>query len=120
MSVNTSLFVCTEGVQLLCLIDKSQDSCRYLQTYGEWFHSVWLAKVTLGEKDCNEVFSRWAEHLASSGVSQKVRIDGVEKRNYCLHNNNNYVFLAQNLALLVYLSLGKFIKVIEMLYRYVC
>uniref|UniRef100_A0A672R468 WD repeat-containing protein 11 n=1 Tax=Sinocyclocheilus grahami TaxID=75366 RepID=A0A672R468_SINGR len=25
-----------EGVQLLCLIDKAADACRYLQTYGEW------------------------------------------------------------------------------------
>lgn len=65
----------SEGVQLLCLIDKGQDSCRYLQTYGEWYHSVWLAKVTQKERDCNETFARWAEHLASSGVSQKVGLE---------------------------------------------
>ena len=61
-----------EGVQLLCLIDKGQDACRYLQTYGEWQHSVWLAKSTLDEKDVSEVFSRWADHLMSVGVNQKV------------------------------------------------
>ena len=36
----------TEGVQLLCLIDKGLDACRYLQTYGEWDRAAWLAKVT--------------------------------------------------------------------------
>ena len=61
-----------EGVQLLCLIDKGQDACRYLQTYGEWQHSVWLAKSTLDERDVSEVFSRWADHLTSVGVNQKV------------------------------------------------
>lgn len=34
-----------EGVQLLCLIDKGLDACRYLQTYGEWDRAAWLAKV---------------------------------------------------------------------------
>ncbi|NXX92969.1 WDR11 protein, partial [Centropus bengalensis] len=33
-----------EGVQLLCLIDKAADACRYLQTYGEWNRAAWLAK----------------------------------------------------------------------------
>lgn len=35
----------SEGVQLLCLIDKAADACRYLQTYGEWNRAAWLAKV---------------------------------------------------------------------------
>ena len=63
----------SEGVQLLCLIDKGQDACRYLQTYGEWYHSVWLAKSTLDERDVSEVFSRWSDHLTSAGINQKVR-----------------------------------------------
>ncbi len=65
--------VCVDGVELLCLIDKQQDACRYLQTYGEWYHSVWLAKATLRERDCNDVFSKWVEYLTSVGVDQKVR-----------------------------------------------
>ncbi|MGH0115855.1 UNVERIFIED_CONTAM: hypothetical protein FKN15_054211 [Acipenser sinensis] len=36
-----------EGVQLLCLIDKAADACRYLQTYGEWNLAAWLAKVLI-------------------------------------------------------------------------
>lgn len=39
------LFCLPEGVQLLCLIDKAADACRYLQTYGEWTRAAWLAKV---------------------------------------------------------------------------
>lgn len=34
-----------EGVQLLCLIGKGADACRYLQTYGKWEKAMWLAKV---------------------------------------------------------------------------
>ena len=34
-----------EGVELLCLIDKGLDACRYLQTYGSWDQATWLAKV---------------------------------------------------------------------------
>ncbi|TSN48459.1 WD repeat-containing protein 11 [Bagarius yarrelli] len=39
-----------EGVQLLCLIDKAADACRYLQTYGEWNRAAWLAKVNQKSK----------------------------------------------------------------------
>lgn len=62
-----------DGVQLLCLIDKGLDGCRYLQTYGEWQTAAWLAKATLSERDCSEVFTKWSDHLASITVSQKVR-----------------------------------------------
>lgn len=74
-----------EGAQLLCLIDKQQDACRYLQTYGEWYYSVWLAKATLQEKDCTDVFTKWAEHLAAVGVNQKVII-------CALYNMSCYLF----------------------------
>lgn len=46
-----------EGVQLLCLIDKAADACRYLQTYGEWNRAAWLAKVG----DCQRS-STWGRH----------------------------------------------------------
>lgn len=46
-----SLHLCLlEGVQLLCLIDKAADACRYLQTYGEWNRAAWLAKVLYFEQ----------------------------------------------------------------------
>lgn len=34
------------GVQLLCVIHKALDACRYLQSNGQWDKSVWLAKVS--------------------------------------------------------------------------
>ncbi|XP_025096054.1 WD repeat-containing protein 11-like [Pomacea canaliculata] len=85
-----------EGVQLLCLIDKGLDACRYLQTYGSWDQAVWLAKSTLDFNECNEVMKRWADHLCTAQVNQKSK------------------------ALLVMLSLGQFHKVVEMLYSMRC
>uniref|UniRef100_A0A3P8UH49 WD repeat-containing protein 11 n=1 Tax=Amphiprion percula TaxID=161767 RepID=A0A3P8UH49_AMPPE len=81
-----------EGVQLLCLIDKAADACRYLQTYGEWNRAAWLAKVRLNPAESSDVLKRWAEHLCSPQVNQKSK------------------------AILVLLSLGCFCKVGEMLH----
>lgn len=50
MALEGLLFCVAEGVQLLCLIDKAADACRYLQTYGEWTRAAWLAKV--GDSSC--------------------------------------------------------------------
>ncbi|XP_059139612.1 WD repeat-containing protein 11-like [Physella acuta] len=82
----------TEGVQLLCLINKGLDACRYLQTYGSWDHAVWLAKASLESSECAEVMKRWAEYLSSTQVNQKSK------------------------SVLVLLSLGQFYKVLENLY----
>ncbi|CAL1537683.1 unnamed protein product [Lymnaea stagnalis] len=82
----------TEGVQLLCLINKGLDACRYLQTYGSWDHAVWLAKASLETTECTEVMKRWAEYLSSTQVNQKSK------------------------SVLVLLSLGHFYKVLEVLY----
>ncbi|XP_075072416.1 WD repeat-containing protein 11 [Mixophyes fleayi] len=85
-----------EGVQLLCLIDKAGDACRYLQTYNEWNHAAWLAKVRLNPEECAEVMKRWVDHLCSPHINQKYK------------------------AILVLLSLGCFRKVIEMLHSMRC
>ncbi|XP_078587664.1 WD repeat-containing protein 11-like isoform X3 [Branchiostoma floridae x Branchiostoma japonicum] len=81
-----------EGVQLLCLIDKAFDACRYLQDYGEWDQAAWLAKASLNNVECSEVMKRWVDHLCSSAVNYKSK------------------------AILVLLSLGHFLKVLELLY----
>ncbi|KAM4703755.1 WD repeat-containing protein 11 [Rhinophrynus dorsalis] len=85
-----------EGVQLLCLIDKAADACRYLQTYNEWNRAAWLAKVRLNPEECAEVLKRWVDHLCSPHINQKYK------------------------AILVLLSLGCFSKVIEMLHSMRC
>ncbi|KAM9133288.1 WD repeat-containing protein 11 isoform 1-T1 [Pangshura tecta] len=81
-----------EGVQLLSLIDKAADACRYLQTYGEWNRAAWLAKVRLNSEECGDVLKRWVDHLCSPQVNQKSK------------------------AILVLLSLGCFTRVAEMLH----
>nr|XP_060624527.1 WD repeat-containing protein 11 isoform X2 [Anolis sagrei ordinatus] len=81
-----------EGVQLLCLIDKAADACRYLQTYGEWNRAAWLAKVRLNAEECADVMKRWVDNLCSPQINQKSK------------------------AILVLLSLGCFMRVAEMLH----
>ncbi|XP_061491804.1 WD repeat-containing protein 11 isoform X2 [Rhineura floridana] len=81
-----------EGVQLLCLIDKAADACRYLQTYGEWNRAAWLAKVRLDAEECADVLKRWVDQLCSPQINQKSK------------------------AILVLLSLGCFMRVAEMLH----
>lgn len=40
-----------EGVQLLCMIDKVPDACKYLQSCGQWDASLWLARCRDGETE---------------------------------------------------------------------
>ncbi|KAL5471410.1 hypothetical protein EMCRGX_G029526 [Ephydatia muelleri] len=80
-----------EGVQLLCLIDKGLDACRYLQTSGEWYQSIWLAKVALDEKESQDVLTRWSDFLSTGGNQKHKSVE-------------------------VMLSLGQFAKVAESLY----
>ena len=47
-SLSNCCVVIVEGIELLCLIDKGVDACRYLQTYGHWQEATWLAKVVFG------------------------------------------------------------------------
>ncbi|CAG2111089.1 unnamed protein product [Medioppia subpectinata] len=54
-----------DGSQLLCLIGKTQDACRYLQSANKWLESVCLAKCTLEGEEYVEIMRRWAEHLIS-------------------------------------------------------
>jgi len=58
-------------VQLLCLIGKSLDACRYLQSYDRWTDAAWLAKISLGENDCGTILKRWAQFLSSTDQRMK-------------------------------------------------
>eukprot|EP00794_Sanderia_malayensis_P005451 gene5450-6133_t len=81
-----------EGVELLCLVDKGLEACRYLQTYGNWELATWLAKVSLGHNDFVSVMLRLVDHLCSSHVNQK------------------------NKAILILLSLGDFTRALEVMF----
>ncbi|KAK9508466.1 hypothetical protein O3M35_006019 [Rhynocoris fuscipes] len=56
-----------EGVQLLCLIGKGLDGCRYLVSYGMWESAVWLAKSVLPPAETLEVMIKYADQLVSKG-----------------------------------------------------
>jgi len=55
-----------EGVQLLCLVGKSLDACRYLQSYDRWTEAALLAKLTLNAHDASIVYRRWSDFLVST------------------------------------------------------
>ncbi|GFS29359.1 WD repeat-containing protein 11 [Nephila pilipes] len=82
----------SEGVQLLCLIEKASDGCRYLQGAGRWDEAVWLAKATLPVKESQEILKRWVDYLCSPLIDQK------------------------NKAILALLSMHEFWKVVKLLY----
>ncbi|XP_073998789.1 WD repeat-containing protein 11-like isoform X2 [Rhodnius prolixus] len=56
-----------EGVQLLCLIGKGLDGCRYLVSYGMWESAVWLAKSVLAPAETLEVMIKYADQLVAKG-----------------------------------------------------
>ncbi|KAG8183940.1 hypothetical protein JTE90_006865 [Oedothorax gibbosus] len=82
----------SEGVQLLCLIGKAGDACRYLQGAGRWDEAVWLAKATLPVKENQDILKRWIEYLCSTNMDQK------------------------NKAILAHLSMYEFWKVTKLLF----
>lgn len=77
---NKSRQIFFSGVQLLCLIGKGLDACRYLTSYGLWERAAWLAKSVLPQGELGEVLKKWAENLAANGqrVSYKTQMtDGI-------------------------------------------
>lgn len=49
------------------MIGKAGDACRYLQSYGQWQQSVWLAKCALPVAESVDILRRWAQHLINAG-----------------------------------------------------
>lgn len=71
-----------DGVQLLCLIGKALDACRYLQAAGQWDDAVWLAKCTLGDAEYSQVVGRWADHLLQLQQKGKALLALVSSRQF--------------------------------------
>ncbi|XP_022662655.1 WD repeat-containing protein 11-like isoform X3 [Varroa destructor] len=61
------------GVQLLCVINKALDACRYLQSNAQWDKSVWLAKCSLSRVEQCDVVCKWAEHLSLVATNQRTK-----------------------------------------------
>jgi len=80
-----------EGVQLLCLIGKGLDACRYLISYGLWEAAVWLAKSVLPIAEMHEVMRKWADHLWANG--HKVSIINQQHYKMCKDITKTFVFL---------------------------
>ncbi|XP_027197476.2 WD repeat-containing protein 11-like [Dermatophagoides pteronyssinus] len=96
--VSTSLIAnghITEGIELLTIISKTSDACRYLQSSDQWFDSIWLAKSSLDGNECTEIMRRWCDYLISS------------KRYY-----------DQQTALKIYLSRRQFSRVLRALNQF--
>lgn len=60
-----------EGVQLLSLIGKSLDACRYLQSHDRWIEAAQLAKLTLNYDDAGHIYKKWTDHLVTWGQYQE-------------------------------------------------
>ncbi|OTF74578.1 hypothetical protein BLA29_001184 [Euroglyphus maynei] len=96
--VSTSLIAnghITEGIELLTIISKTSDACRYLQSSEQWFDSIWLAKSSLDGNECTDIMRRWCDYLISS------------KRYY-----------DQQTALKIYLSRRQFSRVLRALNQF--
>lgn len=63
-----------DGVQLLYLIGKICDSCRYLQSNNQWKKSIWVAKTSLREEQSHEFLKRWSDHLVQEDLETKEEI----------------------------------------------
>jgi WD40 repeat protein len=53
------------GVQLLVLVGKADEACRYLQDAGRWDDAVRLARLQLPPGQRDEVLRKWGEHLSA-------------------------------------------------------
>lgn len=61
----------SDGVELLCLINKHSDACKYYMSFGMWQEAVWLAKISLSKEDSLSVMYRWVDLLWSSNEKNK-------------------------------------------------
>ena len=59
------------GVQLLVLVGKADEACRYLQDVGRWEDAVRLAKLQLPAHARDELMRKWADHLAETHCTRQ-------------------------------------------------
>lgn len=57
-----------EGAQLLCLIGRSADACKFMISEGRWTDAAWLANVSLGAAERDGIMARWASFLEHEGL----------------------------------------------------
>ena len=57
------------GVNLLCLVGRTEDACRYLTVYNRCEEASILAKTSLSQQQHENVVEYWANSLCDSGPS---------------------------------------------------
>ena len=72
-----------QGVQLLCLINKVSDACKYLQSYGEWDASLWLAKCRLADgEEFVKATEKWCEFYESRQQRKRALLVRLAMKDY--------------------------------------
>ncbi|CAB4069408.1 unnamed protein product [Lepeophtheirus salmonis] len=79
-----------EGVNLLCLIGKIFDACKYLQSYNEWEASLWLGQSRLEYEEFKQLALKYCDHCLTSHRRRR--------------------------ALLMYMKLKEYVMVLDVLY----
>lgn len=61
----------SSGIELMCMIGKVLDACRYLQSCGSYNDAAVLAAISLDSAEAREVCIRWMDHLCAPEINQK-------------------------------------------------
>ncbi|XP_055332678.1 WD repeat-containing protein 11-like [Paramacrobiotus metropolitanus] len=73
--VATSLIANTtmasSGIELLCMIGKMLEACRYLQSCGKYTDAANLAKLCLSTVESKEIMTKWVDYLCAPEINQK-------------------------------------------------
>lgn len=71
-----------QGVQLLCMIDKVPDACKYLQSYHQWDASLWLGKCRLSDAEYIRVADKYCDHCMSKDLKKRAILVRLSLRDY--------------------------------------
>ena len=58
------------GIQLLCAVGCGREAALALADLGMWDDAAQVGKMCLGERDCRDVFRKWANHLNGLGLAK--------------------------------------------------
>eukprot|EP01135_Chromosphaera_perkinsii_P011336 Nk52_evm16s2377 gene=Nk52_evmTU16s2377 len=107
-----------EGVQLLCLIGKGCEACRYLQTYEQWVRAAEIAKSTLMGYVSDDEMNGSCSHLDHGGLKEWQRVlRRWVKHLLCSQQYGSVHQYRGEEAVLLLVSMSMFGDAIELLYR---
>ncbi|KYQ89082.1 hypothetical protein DLAC_10310 [Tieghemostelium lacteum] len=100
-----------EGVQFLCMIGKSFDACKYLQSADRWYDASKLAKIKLSEEEQLVVYRAWVVNLLYKSKSS------IGTQSQSQHLCSTVASKSFQFAISLLLSLGDFRNVVNLLYE---